>query len=46
VSARAAARPAVSFINQYQTEKESHDTPLAQARNRVENCKKVDNMSY
>jgi len=39
-------RYASRLIDQYQAEKESHEKPLTEARNRVENCKKVDNMSY
>lgn len=39
-------RYASRLIDQYKAEKESHERPLAEARNRVENCKKVDNMSY
>lgn len=40
------ARYASRLIDQYKSEKESHERPLSEARNRVENCKKVDNMSY
>jgi len=39
-------RYAQKLIDQYKAEKESHERPLSEARNRVENCKKVDNMSY
>jgi hypothetical protein len=39
-------RYASRLIDQYVAERASHDTPLSQARNRVEKCKKVDNMSY
>ena len=39
-------RYASRLIDQYKAEKESHERPLSEARNRVENCKKVDNMSY
>jgi hypothetical protein len=39
-------RYASKLIDQYKSEKESHERPLSEARNRVENCKKVDNMSY
>ncbi len=39
-------RYASKLIDQYKEEKESHEKPLTEARNRVENCKKVDNMSY
>ncbi|MEO7729687.1 MAG: hypothetical protein ABIY55_01855 [Kofleriaceae bacterium] len=39
-------RYASKLIDQYKAEKESHERPLTEARNRVENCKKVDNMSY
>jgi hypothetical protein len=39
-------RYASRLIDQYKAEKESHERPLTEARNRVENCKKVDNMSY
>ena len=34
------------LVSQYKDEKASHDRPLGEARNRVDNCKKVDNMSY
>jgi len=34
------------LINHYKEEKESHEKPLAESRNRVDNCKKVDDMSY
>lgn len=34
------------LIDHYRAEKDSHEKPLSEARNRVENCKKVDNMSY
>lgn len=39
-------RYASRLIDQYRAERESHERPLSEARNRVENCKKVDNMSY
>jgi hypothetical protein len=39
-------RYASRLIDQYKAERESHERPLTEARNRVENCKKVDNMSY
>jgi hypothetical protein len=39
-------RYASKLIDQYKAEKDSHERPLSEARNRVENCKKVDNMSY
>ncbi|HLL25379.1 MAG TPA: hypothetical protein VK427_24755 [Kofleriaceae bacterium] len=39
-------RYASRLIDHYKSEKESHERPLSEARNRVENCKKVDNMSY
>jgi hypothetical protein len=39
-------RYASRLIDQYKSEKESHERPLSQARNRADNCKKVDNMSY
>lgn len=39
-------RYAAKLIDQYRSEKESHERPLTEARNRVENCKKLDNMSY
>lgn len=39
-------RYASRLIDQYKAEKESHEKPLSEAKNRVENCKKVDNMSY
>lgn len=39
-------RYASRLIDQYKAERESHERPLSEARNRVENCKKVDNMSY
>jgi hypothetical protein len=39
-------RYASRLIDQYKAEKESHERPLSEARNRVDNCKKVDNMSY
>lgn len=39
-------RYASRLIDQYKAEKESHERPLSEARNSVENCKKVDNMSY
>ena len=39
-------RYASRLIDQYKAEKESHERPLSEARNRVENCKKIDNMSY
>ena len=39
-------RYASRLIDSYKSEKESHERPLFEARNRVENCKKVDNMSY
>jgi hypothetical protein len=39
-------RYASRLIDHYKAEKESHERPLTEARNRVENCKKIDNMSY
>lgn len=39
-------RYASRLIDQYKSEKESHERPLSEARNRLDNCKKVDNMSY
>jgi hypothetical protein len=39
-------RYAEKLIKLYIAEKESHETPLREARNSVDNCKKVDNMSY
>jgi hypothetical protein len=39
-------RYASRLIDQYKAEKESHERPLSEAKNRVDNCKKVDNMSY
>ncbi len=39
-------RYAQKLIDQYKSERDSHERPLSEARNRVENCKKVDNMSY
>ncbi|MEO8843612.1 MAG: hypothetical protein ABI591_16510 [Kofleriaceae bacterium] len=39
-------RYASRLIDQYKAEKESHERPLSEARNRVDNCKNVDNMSY
>jgi hypothetical protein len=39
-------RYASRLIDQYKAERESHERPLSEARNRVDNCKKVDNMSY
>ncbi len=39
-------RYASRLIDQYKAEKESHERPLSEARNRVDNCNKVDNMSY
>lgn len=39
-------RYAAKLIEQYKAEKESHEKPLNEAKNRAENCKKVDNMSY
>jgi hypothetical protein len=34
------------LINQYKSEAESHEKPLAESRNRLEACKKVAGMSY
>jgi hypothetical protein len=39
-------RYASKLIDQYKAEKELHERPLTETRNRVDNCKKVDNMSY
>lgn len=39
-------RYASRLIDQYKAERESHERPLSEAKNRVDNCKKVDNMSY
>jgi hypothetical protein len=39
-------RHASRLIEQYKAEKDSHDKPLAETRNRVENCKKIVAMSY
>jgi hypothetical protein len=34
------------LIRQYRDEKDSHDRPLGEAKNRVDSCKKIDNTSY
>jgi hypothetical protein len=34
------------LISHYKAERESHETPLTEAKNRVESCKKIDNLSY
>lgn len=39
-------RYAQKLIEHYRAEKDSHERPLTEAKNRVDNCKKVDNMSY
>lgn len=39
-------RYADKLIEQYKKQIELHKKPLDEAKNRVENCKKVDNMSY
>jgi len=39
-------RNAERLISQYNDEKRSHEKPLSEARNRVDNCKKVEDMSY
>jgi hypothetical protein len=39
-------RYASRLIDHYRSEKESHNKPLTEAKNSVDNCKKVDNMSY
>jgi hypothetical protein len=39
-------RYASRLIDHYKAEKELHEKPLSETRNRVDNCKKVDNMSY
>lgn len=39
-------RYASRLIDQYRAERESHERPLTETRNRVDNCKKVDNLSY
>lgn len=39
-------RYASKLIDHYKSEKESHERPLTEVRNRVESCKKVDNLSY
>lgn len=39
-------RYAAKLIEHYKAEKESHERPLTEAKNRLENCKKVDNLSY
>ncbi|MGN6109484.1 MAG: hypothetical protein ACTHU0_30535 [Kofleriaceae bacterium] len=39
-------RYASKLIDHYKAEKESHERPLSEARNRAENCRKIDNMSY
>lgn len=39
-------RYASKLIDHYKSERESHERPLSEAKNRVDNCKKVDNMSY
>ncbi len=39
-------RYADKLISHYKDEKDSHDRPLNESKNRVENCKKVDNLSY
>jgi hypothetical protein len=40
------AQYADKLISHYKDEKESHEKPLSETRNRVDNCKKVDDMSY
>ncbi len=39
-------RLADKLISHYKDEKDSHERPLTEARNRVESCKKIDNVSY
>jgi hypothetical protein len=39
-------RNAERLIEHYQAENASHDKPLQDMKNRVENCKKIENMSY
>jgi len=39
-------RYASKLVAQYQEERASHERPLGEAKNRVDNCKKLDNMSY
>ncbi len=39
-------RYASRLIDSYKAEKESHERPLTEARNRVENCRKTDGLSY
>lgn len=39
-------RYASRLIDHYRDEKASHERPLNEARNRAENCRKIDNMSY
>ena len=39
-------RNASKLIEQYKAEKESHERPLTEAQNRLEKCKKLDDLSY
>jgi hypothetical protein len=39
-------RHASRLIEHYKAEKASHEKPLAESKNRVENCKKIVDMSY
>jgi len=39
-------RYASKLVDHYKAEKESHEKPLQDSKNRLENCKKVDNLSY
>lgn len=39
-------RYAQRLIDHYRSEQDSHERPLTETRNRVENCKQVDGMSY
>ena len=39
-------RYASKLIEHYKSEKASHETPLTEAKNRVENCRKIADMSY
>jgi hypothetical protein len=39
-------RYADKLIGHYKFQKDSHDGPLLEAKNRVENCKRIDNLSF
>jgi hypothetical protein len=39
-------RYASKLIDHYKAENASHEKPLQESKNRTENCKKIDNMSY